>query len=102
MTPTTELYFETHITIDPVSEDQEVELKVQVSSFGFRVAELYMKKDERSTLDSFMTTRGISYEDIHLRTMACIEFLIDKGYNVRRYKIENTLVDVKFFSTGLI
>lgn len=92
---TTELYFETHITIDPVPEEQEIELKQIVSGFGFRVAELYMKKGKRSILDSFMTTRGTDYEDVLLRTEACVDSLIDNGYHVRRYKIENTLLDVK-------
>lgn len=95
MIHTTELYFETHITIDPVEEFQEPELKRLASEFGFRVAELYMKKGERSRLDSFMTTRGTNYEDVYLRTLACVEALISRDYVVRRYKIENTLLDVK-------
>lgn len=95
MIHTTELYFETHITIDPVEEDREYLLKGLASSFGFRVAELYMKKGGRSRLDSFMTTRGTDYEDVQQRTIACVETLQKEGYTVRRYKIENTLLDVR-------
>lgn len=96
MSHTTELYFETHITIDPVEDDnQETELKRLVQFFGFRVAELYMKKGGRSRLDSFMTTRGTDYSDVHLRTLMCVNALRDAGYKVRRYKIENTLLDVR-------
>lgn len=92
---TTDLYFETHITIDPVEETQELELKKLVTAFGFRVAELYLKKGGRSRLDSFMTTRGTDYDDVYMRTLRCVNALINVGYNVRRYKIENTLLDVR-------
>lgn len=95
MVHTTELYFETHITIDPVEEIQESELKKLVTAFGFRVAELYMKKGGRSRLDSFMTTRGTDYDDVYMRTLRCVNALINSGYKVRRYKIENTLLDVR-------
>lgn len=95
MGPITNLYFETHITIDPVDEDQEDFLKNLVFSYGFRVAELYMKKGDRSRLDSFMTTRGTDYEDVRSRTVRCVDTLVNSGYKVRRYKIENTLLDVR-------
>lgn len=95
MTHITNLYFETHITIDPVDENQELLLKWLVAPYGFRVAELYMKKGGRSRLDSFMTTRGTNYEDVSSRTLQCVEELINEGYNVRRYKIENTLLDIR-------
>lgn len=95
MVYTTELYFETHITIDPVEDHREAELKKLVTVFGFRLAELFMKKGGRSRLDSFMTTRGSNYDDVYMRTLRCVNALINAEYKVRRYKIENTLLDVR-------
>lgn len=94
---TTELYFESHITIDPVPEEGLDRLKFVAEMNGFRVADLVMPKTgERSTIDSFMTARGTSYDDLLQATTDAVDLLIYGGYHVRRFKIENTLIDVRF------
>lgn len=94
MTPTTELYFEAHVTIDPV--DEEGDLRTLAKNRGFRVAELLMKKTlDKSRLDDFMTGRGKDYEDLLARTQDLVVDLQEAGFNVRRYKLENTLLDVR-------
>lgn len=93
---TTELYFEAHVTIDPVDEERDGELREIALKHRFRVAELLMKKSlKKSELDDFMTGRSDSYDNIHDRTMSLVYHLTEAGYNVRRYKIENTLLDVR-------
>lgn len=55
-----------------------------------------MKKGgERSRLDDFMTTRSTDYDDIVYRTERLVNALIANGYPVRRWKVENTLLDVR-------
>lgn len=94
--PTTDLYFEAHVTIDPVSTSEEVLLFDTAKNRGFTVAELYMKKNTglRSRLDDFMTSRSNDYDDIVYRTTLLVAELQAAGFSVRRWKIENTLVDI--------
>lgn len=92
--PTTDYYFEGRVTIDPV--DDETELREIAKRWGFRVADLLMKKSlAKSRLDAFMTARSLSYQDIGTRTNCCVQDLAEAGFVVRRYKIENTLLDVR-------
>lgn len=97
MTYTTDLYFEAHVTIDPTKDPDDPVLRDLARAQGFRVAELLMKKGagERSRLDDFMTTRGQEFDDVLARTMMLVSTLKEAGYTVRRYKIENTLLDVR-------
>jgi hypothetical protein len=48
---------------------------------------------EASTYDTFMTGHSISFDDLRGRTMLLVSSLQNHGFNVRRYKIEDTLVD---------
>lgn len=95
--PITDLYFEAHVTIDPAKDEEwEAGLRYVAGEYGFRVAELLMKKGgERSRLDDFMTTRSTDYDDIVDRTNRLVDALIANGYVVRRWKVENTLLDVR-------
>lgn len=95
--PTTDLYFEAHVTIDPAKDEEwEADLRDIAATFGFRVAELLMKKGgERSRLDDFMTARSGDYDDILDRTHRLVDALVANGYAVRRWKVENTLLDVR-------
>jgi hypothetical protein len=52
-----------------------------------------MDKDVPSTLDTFMTGHSIDYVDLHDRMITLIGELKATGYVVRRYKIENILLD---------
>lgn len=93
---TTDYYFESHITIDPVLDQEKLqELKDLVKPLGFRVAKLFMQKGDPSNLDSFMTAHAKDYYSIMRSTYSAVNKLEDRGYGVRRYKIENILLDVK-------
>jgi hypothetical protein len=90
--PSTNLYFECHITLEP-TEDNPLLLKVVARDHGFRVAKFLMKKGETLEPDDFLTSRSQSYADLETRMYDCIESLKATGFKVTRYKIENTLLD---------
>lgn len=97
---TTDLYFESHVTIEPLFDERLDAFKELCRSWGFHVADLLMKKRdkdtaERSRFDTFATTRGRYFEDIQRQTMCLVESAQLAGFIVWRYKIENTLVDVR-------
>lgn len=95
MDPTTEYYFESHITIDPILDnDRLAAVKEAVAPLGFRVAKLLLQKGLISNLDSFMTARDKDYATILKNTQNAVALLKQEGYGVRRYKIENILLDV--------
>lgn len=97
----TDLYFEAHITIEPVFDQDLEQVRVIAGRYEFRVADLLMKKRkqdtaERSQYDTFCTTRSKLFEDIERRTKGCQEALEQAGFKVWRVKIENTLFDKRF------
>lgn len=96
----TYLYFESHITIEPVFGDDQERASVIAREFGFRLADLLMRRRKedtpsRSKFDTFMTTRATKFQDISERTQDCVRKLQENGFAVWRYKIEDTLVDSK-------
>ena|ERR1700742_453338 len=100
MTHTTELYFECHITVEPVFGEYLDKLKLIATPHKFHVADLLMRKrledtPERSQFDTFLTGRGPDYEELESRMHCCINDVELEGYKVWRYKIENTLLDVR-------
>jgi hypothetical protein len=97
---TTQLYFEAHVTVDPVFDGRLLQMKAIVKPYQFRVADLLMKKRaqdtaERSKEDTFCTGRGKNYADVKDRTTRLVSALKTFGFKVRRWKIENTLDDVR-------
>lgn len=100
---TTELYFECHITIDPVEGERLREFRMLAELRGFRVAELLMRKGctmAPSDIDSFATGRHQSYAVLSDLMIALCFDLMAAGYKVRRRKIENTLLDQRFPTLG--
>ncbi len=92
------LYYEAHITIEPVHGRTLDKLATLVKKHHFRVADLLMQKrpgdtPERSRFDTFCTTRHSSWETIFNRTKFCVADLKAAGFKVWRYKIEDTLLD---------
>lgn len=95
----TDLYFECHITIVPIEiAYEEVErpiLNRVAHRWGFRPATFLLKKGNQAVPDDFLTTRGTDYQDVYNRMMSCVKELYRYDFTVVRYKIENTLLDVK-------
>lgn len=94
-------YFESHITIEPIFDEVLEKADNIAKKHKFQIADLLMQKrakdtPERSKYDTFMTGRGVDYEDLCTRTEKCIKELQADGLTVWRYKIEDTLMDSKF------
>lgn len=99
-TPVTELYFEAHVTVEPIYGVRLQTFEAIANHYGFRVADLLMKKrpddtPERSQFDTFCTGRSKFYADLHLRTINLIKSAQENSIRVWRYKIENTILDVR-------
>ena len=90
-----ELYFEAHVTLDPVLDTERRKDLVSISeNFGFKVAKLLMEKGgKESTLDSFTTAHSKSLLDITTRVLGIVKCLQLNNFTVRRYKIEDTVLD---------
>lgn len=95
-THTTDLYFEAHITIEPVTPTQKITLGVIGRRHGFRMATFLLKKGSQAVPDDFFTGRGTDYDALLEKTLYLVDYLQSVGIKVKRYKIENTLLDVKY------
>lgn len=94
------LYYESHVTIAPVFDEKLVEMKAICVKYKFRVADLILKHKKADAAkpyegDSFCTSRGVEFEDIRDRTVGLMVELREKGFEIWRYKIEDTLLDSK-------
>jgi hypothetical protein len=92
------LYYETHVTIDPVFDERREEAAKTAEAYGFRLAKLIMRKrtadaEQPSRDDTFMTGHGADWDDMTVRTIGLIKALQRRGFVIRRYKIEDTLID---------
>lgn len=92
------LYYEAHITIEPVFDFDRDYAGYIAEDYGFKLAHLLMKKrkedtEERSSKDTFMTGHSKSFKDLEQRTKECIIELQASGFKVWRYKIEDTILD---------
>jgi len=94
--PRTRLYFECHISLEPVEPEFDEMLKSVAHAFGFRVAKFLMKKADSLEPDDFLTTRGREYADVEQRMNDCVFILEQMGFIVKRSKIEDTLYDTKW------
>lgn len=92
--------YESHITIEPVFDDRLKVLELLVGDFGFRVADLLFKKRAtetatRSDKDTFCTAKSDDLRSLQARTNACVAHLMAAKFDVWRYKLEETLLDVR-------
>lgn len=97
---TARLYYEAHVTIAPVFDEQRAIASIIALRNGFRLAELLMQKrkedtPERSRYDTFMTGHGKDYADICERVHSVCVDLRQHGFEVYRAKIEDTLLDTR-------
>jgi hypothetical protein len=93
------LYYECHVTIDPVLDSDRHELLTKIcADKQFRVAKLLMSKGNTFTPsenDSFMTGRSKSYADLLSRMVNLCYSLQKNSFVIRRYKIETAILDSK-------
>lgn len=86
-------YFECHITIDPVFAERRQLAGVLAGRHNFRLAKLFMTKEQPSTEDTFMTGSDRVSELLTLRMAQLISELQANAFTVRRYKIEDIVLD---------
>lgn len=91
----TDLYFECHVTIEPVLPMYLEDLEYTADRHGFRVAKLLMQDGTTAADNGFCSARSTDYRDIRDRMVAFCKEAKDCGFGVRRYKIEDALVDSK-------
>lgn len=96
----TSLYYESHVTIEPVFDGDLDSVRNLCQSHGFRIADLLMQKrpvdtPERSRFDTFCSSRHVDLIIIEQRMFDLIATLQKNGYKVWRYKIENVMIDSK-------
>lgn len=95
------LYLEAHVTIDPVFGEKRDAVRMLGAVCGFKLAKLILRKDvaneEEHTDDAFLTGHGKELDGLQSRMIHLIQSLRLEGVHVRRYKIENTVMDSRIF-----
>lgn len=91
-------YYEAHITIEPVFDEQLFKFSERCLDYGFQVSEFMLQKrladtPERSKYDLFCTARDRSLEKIEIRMLSLLKDLRADGFKIWRYKIEDTIHD---------
>lgn len=92
------LYHEVHVTLEPITGDAAVErLRSLAAAYRFRLADLILRKGGgRHEDDIFLTTRTVepgARAKAEALTREFVAALRSAGHTVRRYKIEDTVVD---------
>ncbi len=89
------IYYECHITIEPVFDERLELFKTLCEPLRFKVAKLLMEK-EPSTKDSFCTAHDSNVEALIVRMRRLVESLRANGFEVYRNKIEAVVLDERF------
>lgn len=90
----TERYYEAHITIDPVTGHKRKFIETTANTYGFRLAPLYiMQTGEEHKDDAFLSARNNSLSAMIGDVKGMCTVLLHHGIVIRRYKIEDTLLD---------
>lgn len=103
------IYYECHVTIEPVFDERRDLAEAIAEKYGFRLAKLLMQRNrnetpERSDKDTFMTaTAKPTPEGLELLSMQMGVMMVEleqQGFQVWRYKIEAALIDVRLPKKG--
>lgn len=94
------IYFESHVTIEPVFDARLWAFQKVAGDHQFRVAELLMQKrsddvPEASRKDAFCTGRGDDYNELETRMLDLVRDLRVCEFEVLRYKVEAVVFDSK-------
>lgn len=89
------IYYECHVTIEPVFNERLELFKTLCEPLGFKVAKLLMEKGP-SRKDSFCTTHGSNVEELIARMRLLVSFLEANDFEVHRNKIEAIVLDERF------
>ncbi len=100
------LYYESHVTFEPIFDERLELLKQLCEANEFRVADLLMQKraedtPERSKFDTFCSGRDNDPMKLTARMLSLVATAQGMGFKVWRYKIENVVLDSKVDDTLL-
>jgi hypothetical protein len=92
------LYFESHVTIEPIFDEQLKIAEEIAKKYNFKIANLLMQKreedsPERSKYDTFLTGHSQDQYELSIRTIQVITELKSSNFKVWRYKIESAIID---------
>jgi hypothetical protein len=89
------LYYEVHLTFDPLVWQTDLYWNVikALDKHHFRLASLTMASGEPHGENSFASSIGYELDEIKVRTAVLVKTLQGLGLTVRRYKIEDTVLD---------
>lgn len=92
------LYYECHLTINPVFGKQLEKVTEIAGYYGFKPAKLLMQRrmedtPERSMNDTFLTAHSQNYDELVKKMKTFIYELQDIGMEIWRYKIEAVVLD---------
>jgi hypothetical protein len=101
------LYYECHVTIEPVFDERRNSAAEVASRHGFKLAHLLMKKraadaEARSDKDTFMTGHSCDVSSLLGRMRALVVELKGGGFAVWRYKIEECVIDSRVLDSELL
>lgn len=94
--------YECHVTIEPVLNEEKLkELREICHVWGFKVADLFMRRrendtEERSKNDTFMTGHDSDFICLQNKMIYLIDAVKAAKHKVWRYKIENIIIDSKY------
>ncbi len=96
----TPLYYECHVTVEPIFDERLQQFQDICAKYNFRVAKLLMHKrkedtPERSSKDAFCTGHSKCSFDLEIRMLRLMMDLHAAGFQVWRNKIEAILLDSK-------
>lgn len=95
------LYYEAHVTIEPVFDEKLDRFVAMCKERKFYVATFLMKKreqdtGERSQYDSFCTSHSQNQDELKSRMFSLLDDLKKESYQVWRYKIEVIPLDSRY------
>jgi len=91
--------YECHITIDPVSGSELDSFESMCAFYRFKVAKLLKDNGLPSDKDQFATGHDVDYTSLEGRMVLLCRELKMEGYVIRRYKIEEILLDSRMGDT---
>ncbi len=96
MTTPNPIYYECHVTVDPLEGSRRLVFEIICKDFTFKPARLLMQKSlEESTLDAFCTAKNADFFKLQNHMNSLLDKLNEYEFVVRRYKIEAIILDSK-------
>jgi hypothetical protein len=89
------LYYESHVTVEPVFDEKLERFVTLCAPHGFKVAKLLMQKGAANDKDSFCTAHAKDLDELKDRMMTLVSSLQENEFTVYRYKIEAVVFDVR-------